>query len=141
MQRVQYSLSTLLIVMTVAAILCSLVKVAANFIPLEVGEFLALTVAVSAVPAALIGRRSGRTFESLYLGITWGVILATVVCVPEIVSAFLPFSLPSSMMYLALKAAAGAAIGGCFGAGVMWLIEKSQQRIVRDESRTEKERD
>ena len=75
----QYSLLALLTLVTLAAVLCSVVKVAAPFVSIEMAGFLVLAVVVAAVPGVLIGRMIGRTFESLYLGIIWGVWVAILV--------------------------------------------------------------
>jgi hypothetical protein len=144
MRRVQYSLRSLLIVVTVAAVLCSLVKVASYFIPVDflliLGQYMALTAAISALPAALIGRRIGRMFGSVYLGITWGVIFALLLVVLEIVCEFNVVSSPFRGAHFAVTAV-GAFVGGCFGGIVMWSIKKSHQRIVRDGSRSDEEKD
>ena len=119
----QYSLLALLTLVTLAAVLCSVVKVAAPFVPIEMVGFLVLAMVVAAVPAVLIGRMIGRTLESLYLGVIWGVWVAILFCVPDIFAAFIAFSETPGPLYTASKVTVGSLIGGCFGGFVMWRIK------------------
>jgi hypothetical protein len=144
MQKMQYSLGALLIVVTIAAILCSLVKLAADFYPegflRDALELAVVTVPMSAIPAAMIGRRIGRTILSVYLGISWGVLFATLMCIPEILGELIPLS-PSSTLFVAIKAAVGGMLGGWFGGCATWWIVNSQPRVPDDVPTLEKEPD
>jgi hypothetical protein len=133
----QYGLSTLLIVVTVAAIICSLAKVAASYYPAgffwSAAGVAALTIPISAAASTLIGKRIGRIFESIYLGVIWGFVFAALLCIPDIVGQFVPFY-ASSTTSVVLKAATGGALGGWFGGVAMWWIAASQSSGADDDS-------
>ena len=124
----QYRLRTLLILIAVAAVLCSAIKAATSVIPIELllagGGFFALAAAVAAVPAALIGRRINRTFESVYLGVLWGLFAASLVVLYDFMASLSFASQSPSWMYTASKAVIGAMAGGCFGGWFMWRIKR-----------------
>jgi hypothetical protein len=132
----QYSLRTLLILVTLAAAVCSILKVAAILDLIGFAELLLLAIVVSAVPATIVGRRIDRTFESLYLGIIWGVWVAMVISIHDFLAHFFETLNP---WYISAKVAAGALIGGCFGGCVTWRIKKSVSRASAVRSTGEKE--
>jgi hypothetical protein len=117
----QYRLLTLV---AIAAVLCSVIRVAAPFVPMELGGVLVLAMVVSAVPGVLIGRRISRTLESVYLSLIWGVWLATLVCIPDILGMFVGFWDTPAPVYTASKVVIGSLIGGSCGGFVMWRIKE-----------------
>ena len=91
---------------------------------LELFGLASLAIAIAAIPAALIGRKIDRTFDAIYLGMIWGLWLAIIADLPEILVGLLPFfSTPNSLAYTALKTVHAALIGGSCGGLTIWSIK------------------
>jgi hypothetical protein len=125
--RFQFGLRTLLRALGLIALLCALVKFAAPYVPVELGNCMLLSVVVAAVPAAIIGRKIDRMFESMYLGIIWGVAATVVTNADYFLASFLVFFNPPDPWYMATKVAAASLIGGSFGGFVMWRIKVTRR--------------